>query len=744
MTPPSAVLTSTTAPAEVSDAVRLDPEPDAFGVRPAGDGVDVLVHAPHADAVELCLFDGLEGDGQPELNERRVRLHRSRLGRWAGHVPGVRPGQAYGLRVHGPWEPGRGLLHNANKVLLDPYARATTRALELAPEVFAHPVDSSLRPIEGLDRPDHRDSARHVPLAVVTDDLSAGVKVEHPRTPWSRTVVYEAHLRGLTMQLPGVPEHLRGTYAGLAHPATVAHLLGLGVTAVELLPIHAKADEPALTRRGATNYWGYNTLSYFAPEPSYATEAARAEGPHAVLAEVKGMVQLLHEAGLEVILDVVYNHTCEGGTDGPMLSWRGLDNAGYYLHDGPTHARYLDVTGCGNSLDFRSRAVVRMALDSLRYWSQTIGVDGFRFDLAVTLGRDGRHFDPDHPFLVALACDPDLAGLKLIAEPWDIGPHGWRTGQFPSPLAEWNDKFRDTVRTFWIADAAAAVHGGTGHDLRDLATRLSGSADLFAHLPAPDGRGPGASINYVTAHDGFTLADLVSYDVKHNEANGEGNHDGSDHNLSWNHGVEGSTDDPEVLAHRRRTMRNILGTLVLASGTPMLTAGDEFGRTQHGNNNAYCRNDAGVWVDWELEPWQDELLATTSHLLALRREHAALRPGRFHTPDPRDPHPVLAWYDEHGATMTAQRWHDPHRRVLQMYRSGHDPQSGSWGPDALLVINGAANPVRVTLTSAAAEQFTLVWDSAQEQPGDPRGESATDAGRTVEVPELSMRLYLST
>ncbi|SEF00425.1 glycogen debranching protein GlgX [Ruania alba] len=726
----------TPARTEVSNAVRLDPEPDAFGVHLAGDGADVLVHAPHASAVDLCLFDDIETDA---WSERRVRLHRGRLGRWSGHVPGVRAGQAYGLRVHGRWDPAHGLLHNPNKVLLDPYARATTRALRLGPEVFGHPVDDSLQPREGINRPDARDNARHVPLGVVVEDAFAGA-VPRPRTPWARTVLYEAHVRGLTMTLPGVPEHLRGTYAGLAHPETLAYLKTLGVTAVELLPIHAKVDEPALTLRGATNYWGYNTLSFFAPEPSYATQEAQDAGPAAVLAEVRGMVELLHEVGLEVILDVVYNHTCEGGLDGPMLSWRGLDNAGYYLHEGPGHAGYLDVTGCGNSLDFRNREVVRMTLDSLRYWSQVVGVDGFRFDLAVTLGRRERHFDPDHPFLVALGCDPDLAPLKLIAEPWDIGPDGWRTGQFPAPLAEWNDKFRDAVRTFWITDAATAVHGDAElNDLRDLATRLSGSADLFAHLPAPDGRGPGASINYVTAHDGFTLADLVAYDVKHNEPNGEDNRDGSDHNISWNHGVEGPTDEAEVLAHRRRTMRNILGTLLLGSGTPMLTAGDELGRTQHGNNNAYCRDDAAVWVDWTLESWQEDLLATTAHLLTLRYEHAALRPVGFHTPDPHDPHPVLAWYDEHGGQMTAQRWHDPHRRVLQMYRSDSDG-----GRDALLVINGAANPVRVTLTSAAAEEFTLVWDSARERPEDVPAEQLTDAGSTVEVPELSTRLYLSS
>ncbi|UFU02099.1 glycogen debranching protein GlgX [Ruania suaedae] len=693
----SAVLEHAAAP---TAARRCADEPHRFGVHLCAEGVEVLVHAPRATAVDLCL---LEANPDGTWQERRVRLHRARWGRWAGVVPGVRAGQAYGLRVHGPWEPSHGLWHNPDKLLLDPYARGVIG---------------------------------HVPLGVVLDD-AADDAAHHPRTPWETTVVYEAHVRGLTQRLPGVPEHLRGTYAGLAHPETVAYLKDLGVTAVELLPIHAKVSEPALTQRGMSNYWGYNTLSFFAPEPSYATAAAQEAGPAAVLAEVKGMVSLLHEAGLEVILDVVYNHTCESGLDGPLVSWRGLDGAGYYLHEGIGHTRYLDVTGTGNSLDFRSPAVVRMALDSLRYWSQEVGVDGFRFDLAVTLGRRRERFEADHPFLVALGADPELARLKLIAEPWDIGPDGWRTGQFPAPMAEWNDRFRDAIRTFWIADAAAAVHGHSGNDLRDVATRLAGSADMFSHHPAPDGRGPVASINYVTAHDGFTLADLVAYDHKHNEANGEENRDGSDHNISWNHGVEGVTDDAEILAHRRRTMRNVLGTLLLASGTPMLTAGDELGRTQHGNNNAYCLDDESVWVDWDLAPWQEELLATTRHLLTLRREHPALRPGRFERPDPV--HPGLAWYDEHGASMSVERWHDVHRRVLQMYRR---PQLPEVGRDALVVINGAANPVRVTLTSAGGEEFTLVWDSAQETP--PGECERADAGTTVTVPELSMRVYLSS
>ena len=723
----TASRTDPTAPAdEVADRDRV--QPTAFGVHLGEAGLRVLVHAPHADRVETC-FPGAGPDG----TERRVRLHRGRWGRWFGTVPGIGAGQAYGFRVSGPWEPARGLLHNPHQLLLDPYARGVQGPLELGPEIYGHQVDEELHPVGRRRRPDHRDSAGHVPVSVVITDHFDGPQVTHPQVPWRDTVIYEAHVRGLTQRLPGVPAELRGTYAGLAHPATVAHLKALGITAVELLPIHAKASEPALTRRGLSNYWGYNTLAFFAPEPSYATVAAQQAGPQAVLDEVKGMVALLHKAGLEVLLDVVYNHTCEGGLDGPMLSWRGLDNRGYYLHRGARHSEYEDVTGTGNSLDFRSRAVVTMALDSLRYWTQVVGVDGFRFDLATTLARRGHTFDPDHPFLVALAADPVLAGVKLIAEPWDVGPGGWRTGQFPAPLAEWNDRFRDTLRRFWITDAAAAVHGGVGQDLRELATRLSGSADLFSPRPAPEGRGPGASINYVTAHDGFTLADLVSYDHKHNEANGEENRDGTDNNLSWNHGVEGTSDDPEVLAHRQRTMRNLLGSLLLAGGTPMLTAGDEIGRTQQGNNNAYCQDSEISWVDWELADWQQDLTATVAHLLRLRSELPALRPDRFHHGEATEVHPTLSWYDEHGGPMTHHRWHDPHRRVLQMsLRDTGDPS------EVLVVFNGAANPVGVTLTSAGTSDLELVWDSCWERP---QAGERVPAGSTVELPELSMRLY---
>ncbi|MFC7406275.1 glycogen debranching protein GlgX [Georgenia alba] len=760
----------------LGDATGRAPGPAAnprrLGAHLVGDGIDVAVHAAQAERVDLCLLD-VSGEA---LTERRFTLHGPVDGIWHGHVPGIGAGQRYGFRAHGRWEPDAGLLHNPAKLLLDPYARALAGTVRLRPEIYGHVVGEDLSAPDGPWEPDPRDSAGHVAHGVVVDDGFDGA-VPPPRVPWERTVIYEAHVRGLTKQLPEVPEELRGTYAGLAHPATVAHLKDLGVTTVELLPIHAKVTEPCLAQRGLSNYWGYNTLAFFAPEPSYATRAAQEAGPAAVLAEVKGMVALLHAAGLEVILDVVYNHTCEGGSGadgaGPALSFRGLDNTGYYLHDGGAPARLVDVTGTGNSLDFRRTRVVQLALDSLRYWAGEVGVDGFRFDLAVTLGRQGADFSSHHPFLVAMATDPVIGATKLITEPWDLGPGGWRTGQFPAPAADWNDRFRDAVRCFWLADAAAAAKGQTGHDLRELATRLAGSADLFGRGEAPGGRGPLASINFVTAHDGFTLADLVTYEHKHNEANLEGNRDGSDDNRSWNHGVEGPvgrhSPAAQVAPVRRRSVRNLLGTLLVAAGTPMLTAGDEIGRTQGGNNNAYCQDNEISWVTWAREGWHGELLETATYLLRLRREHPVLRPARFATGRPGlgDDVPDLSWYDEAGNPMTAEAWHDPGVRVLQMHRSG--PHGCA---DALVVLNGSLDERTVRLAAGRGERYALVWDSAWEHPGDHRAEDSADdeaeratgdestadeavaengngrdslaePGSAVELESLSMRIYLT-
>ena len=723
--------------------------PPRLGVHLTGDGVDVAVLASHAEAVDLCLLDRdpASADG---WTERRIPLDGPAYGVWHGHVPGVRVGQHYGFRAHGAWDPAAGTRYNPAKLLVDPYARALEGEVALGPAVYGHRVDAEGRTLGPGPELDPTDSRAHVPHAVVVDDRFDGEPTPRPHVPWTDTVIYEAHVRGLTQRLPGVPAELRGTYAGLAHPATIEHLLSLGVTTVELLPIHAVADEPHLVARGLTNYWGYNTLGFFAPNPAYATQGARAAGSQAVLAEVKGMVQLLHRAGLEVVLDVVYNHTCEGGTDGPQLSWRGLDPTLYYLHDGGRPARFADVTGCGNSLDFRRPRVVQMTLDSLRYWADVVGVDGFRFDLAVTLGRSAIGFEQDHPFLVALQTDPVLSGLKLIAEPWDVGPGGWRTGAFPAPMAEWNDRFRNAVRTFWLGDPAQAAHGRPGHGVRDLATRLAGSADLFGYTDPPLMRGVVASINYVTAHDGFTLADLVAYEHKHNHANGEGNRDGSDDNRSWNHGIEGPVRDKgvglEILPLRRRSIRNLLGTLVLAAGTPMITAGDEIGRTQRGNNNAYCLDDETSWVDWELTEWRENLLATTRHLLRLRHENAALRSMHFYRGQPRsaaDPRPDLDWRLADGTPFAHHHWLDPAVRTLQMTRTADD------GSSVLLVLNGALDPVDITLADGTREHWELAWDSTWEHPGEVRVAAETNGGLhavpgdELTLEPLAMRVYVA-
>ena len=723
-----------------------------LGVHLTSAGADVAVVASHVTGVDLCLLDPDPTD-PTGWRERRVPLGGPSYGVWFAHVPGVRAGQQYGFRTHGVWDPVRGLRHNPAKLLIDPYARGLTGDLSYAAETYGHVVDANANG-DPYGLPDARDSSAHVPHSIMVDTAYHGAPVMHQEIPWCDTVLYEAHVRGLTQTLPGVPADLRGTYAGLAHPATVNHLLSLGVTTIELLPIQAFTSEPHLVDKGLTNYWGYNTIGFFAPHAPYATAASRAEGASAVLAEVKGTVELLHQAGLEVILDVVYNHTCEGGDAGQHVSWRGLDNTVYYLHDGATPARFADVTGCGNSLDFRRPRVIQLALDSLRYWAHEVGVDGFRFDLAVTLGRGDGGFDPDHPFLVALQTDPAMRGLKLIAEPWDLGPGGWRTGSFPPPVAEWNDRYRDAVRSFWLSDPDQAAHGLPGHGIAELATRLAGSVDLFGKSDPPLMRGLGASVNFVTAHDGFTMADLVTYSYKHNAANGEDGRDGNNDNRSWNHGIEGPVQADsvgwEILPLRRRSVRNLMGTLLLSAGTPMLSAGDEFGRTQHGNNNAYCQDNETSWVSWDLSNWHQDLLATTRYLLLLRRDNPALRPSLFFRgARPRAGERAdLAWYDAAGSTLGHSSWHDPAVRTLQMLRSvpGDAPDLPS--SDVLIVINGALDPIEVTLADERPTEWELAWDSTWEKPGE-RAAAAiggglhTTAGEIAFLEALSLRVYLT-
>jgi glycogen operon protein len=601
------------------------------------------------------------------------------------------------------------------QLLLDPYARA----------------------VEVVDGTAGGASAYYSVLLEHEFDWGAS---EHPRIPWRDTVVYEAHVKGLTILHPGIPAELRGTYAGLAHPVMTTYLRELGVTAVELLPVHFHIDEPHLAPLGLSNYWGYNTLGFFSAHPEYATAAARAAGPSAVLDEFKAMVRALHEAGLEVILDVVYNHTAEGGRDRPALCWRGLGDAEYYRHD--ANGRYVDTTGCGNSLDFSQPRVVEFALDSLRYWVEECGVDGFRFDLAVTLARDEHNaFTPRHPFLVAAGASKALRGTKLITEPWDIGPDGWQTGRFPIGWADWNDGFRDTVRDFWLSDVRSLAAGATGSSPARLAGRLAGSADVFA----ASGRSPLASVNFVTAHDGFTLADLVAYEDKHNEANGEHNRDGHGDNRSYNHGVEGPTDDSRVLAARERSSRNIMASLLVSLGVPMLTAGDEFGRSQEGNNNAYCQDSELAWVRWPDDDAARRMLHVTRTLLSIRRAFLAAQPTTFPS---RVDLSKLLWLNAAGLPMTSEEWDDQATRTVQLLVGS---EGGS--TDGLVVINGSTEDVRIQLPSEHAVRrhvegeetrpFRLTFDSAL----DP-AEYASSAlpvllrsGETDTVEATTIRIY---
>ncbi|WP_045700051.1 glycogen debranching protein GlgX [Streptomyces rubellomurinus] len=671
---------------------------------PCGPGTNFALWAAGAEAVDLCLFDEDGRESRHRLTEQDVQV-------WHGFLPGVRPGTRYGYRVHGRWDPWTGARWNPAKLLLDPYARAIDGNYTAHDAVCAAVRNWPEADVADTVR-DNRDSAAHVPRSVVVaddDHRSDDPSDDHrPRTPWSETVLYELHVRGFTMRHPDVPPALRGTYAGLAHPAALAHLTRLGVTAVELLPVHHHVSEDHLQARGLVNYWGYNTIGYFAPHAGYSASGSRG----GQVGEFKRMVRALHAAGIEVILDVVFNHTAEGAELGPTLSLRGVDNAAHYRLAPHRPRGYADYTGCGNTLDTRRPQVIRLITDSLRHWVAEMGVDGFRFDLAAALARASDGVDPEHPFLSAVAQDPLLSRVKLIAEPWDVGPGGYRLGGFPPLWAEWNDRYRDTVRDFWR---------GARPDVRELGYRLSGSSDLYQR----DGRRPCASVNYVTAHDGFTLRDLVSYDRKHNEANGEGGRDGTDDNRSWNHGAEGETTDPEVTALRLRQLRNLMATLLLSTGVPMITAGDELGRTQGGNNNAYCQDNEVGWVDWstlERPEWR-ELCELTARLVRLRRAHPVLRrraffSGRAAAPGGR---PDLAWFTRLGKEMTEADWFAP-TACLGMLLSGSamSERDATGRPvrddDFLLLLNAGHEPVVFTLPgepwAAPEARYETVVDTA--------------------------------
>jgi len=632
--------------------VTLQPWPGSaypLGATYDGSGTNFALFSEVAERVELCLFDD---DG----TENRVRLPEVDGFVWHGYLPNVGPGQHYGYRVHGPHDPATGLRANPAKLLIDPYAKAVSPA---TPDALVD-WDESVFGYRFAD-PRHRnddDSARHVPKSVVVSPFFDWAEDRHPRTPYNETVIYETHVRGLTIAHPEIPEEMRGTYAGLAHPVMIDHLTRLGVTAVELMPVHQFIVDHHLVEAGLTNYWGYNTIAFLAPHHSYAARGTIGLRAHEVVSQFKAMVRTLHAAGIEVILDVVYNHTAEGNHQGPTLSMRGIDNAAYYrlVDDDPQY--YLDYTGTGNSLNARNPHTLQLIMDSLRYWVTEMHVDGFRFDLASTLAREFYDVDRLSVFFDLVQQDPVISQVKLIAEPWDVGPGGYQVGNFPPLWTEWNGKYRDTVRDFWRSEP------GT---LGEFASRLTGSPDLYQQ----DGRRPYASINFVTAHDGFTLTDLVSYNDKHNAANGENGDDGADDNRSWNHGVEGSTDDPEVLALRARQRRNLLATMFLSQGTPMLLHGDELGRTQQGNNNVYCQDNELSWVDWSSV--DEELVDFTAALAALRRKHPVFRRRRFFAGRPMrrgDELRDIAWFTPAGEEMTDENWEADFGRYVTVFLNG--------------------------------------------------------------------------
>jgi glycogen operon protein len=634
--------------------------PAVLGAHWDGEGTNFALCTEHATAVELSLFDGSD-----DVRERvRIPL-RDRTGSvWHAYLPEVRPGQLYGYRVHGPWAPSEGHRFNPAKLLLDPYARAISGTIRWSDALSGHVIG---HPEEDLV-PDPRDSAGSLSKCVVVEPAFTWGDDRPPRTAWADTVIYECHVKGMTMLHPEVPGPLRGTYLGLASDPILRHLRSLGVTAIELLPVCHFVSERVLAERGMANYWGYNPIGYFAPDVRYATGRLGQQ-----VTEFKTMVKRFHRAAIEVIVDVVYNHTGEGNHLGPTLCFRGLDNQAYYRLDPANPRHYLDYTGCGNTMDIRRPEVLRLVLDSLRYWVEELHVDGFRFDLAPAIARDPEGFDSRARFFEFARQDPVLAEVKLIAEPWDLGPDGYQLGRFPVGWAEWNGKYRDTVRAFWRGDPG---------QLPELAARLTGSPDLFAGT----GRGPPAGVSFVTCHDGFTLRDLVSYEHKHNEANGEENRDGSDHNLSRNWGAEGPTEVANIVRIRERMQRNFLATLACSLGVPMLAHGDELGRTQLGNNNGYCQDNPTSWVDWQLTPARRELLDFTRRVLHLRATMPLLRRATFPVPATDDGPGEVAWIRPDGQRMSEEDWGHTHAHVLGMLASD--------GVEALLLLLNAGGRSR--------------------------------------------------
>jgi len=651
-----------------------------------GAGVNFALFSAHAEKVELCLFDG---NGRRELQRLTLPSYTDEV--WHGYVPSAKPGLRYGYRVYGPYDPPAGHRFNPNKLLLDPYARALAGPLRWSDAHFGYRVGSA-HPETSFDR---RDDAGLTPKSVVVDTRSTA-RGEPPNRPWRDTILYELHVRGFTMKFPGIREPLRGTFAALGAPQVLDYLARLGVTAVELMPVQAYLDDRHLVERGLRNYWGYNTIAFFAPHQGYLSEGD--------VFEFRRMVERFHAAGLEVLLDVVYNHTGEGDHLGPTLSFRGIDNKAYYRL-AQDRRFYENASGCGNTLDLEHPRIVQLVMDSLRYWAEVMGVDGFRFDLSTTLGRRSHGFDPNAPFFQAIAQDPTLSRLKLIAEPWDVGEGGYQLGRFPPGWSEWNDRFRDGVRRFWQGD-----DGARGA----LSSALTGSAEVFAH----NGRHVRSSINFVTAHDGFTLHDLVSYNHKHNEDNGEENRDGTDANYSWNCGVEGPADDPGVLALRARQKRNFIATVLFSQGVPMLLAGDERSHTQYGNNNPYCHDGPLTWIDWFPED-DRELTEFVRAAIALRRSSSAFAREVFFEGAAPEGSSLkdIVWLRSDGTEMSEADWRDSGRRFVGCLFGGEDPRRPT--PLCLLYFNAHDGDIALTLPQAE-----LGWDLLIDTAGNPRGNVA--------------------
>ncbi len=677
-----------------------------------GAGTNFALFSERAEAVELCLV----GD---DGSEQRIPLTEVDGYVWHAYLPAVRPGQKYGYRVSGPYEPEHGNRFNPNKLLLDPYAKAVAGQVDWDPAVFSYDHED---PTQRNDD----DSAPHVMLGVVINPFFDWAGDQQPGIPYHQSVIYEAHVKGLTQLHPDVPEDQRGSYAGIAHPSVIKHLQELGVTAIELMPVHQFVNDSVLQEKGLSNYWGYNTIGFFAPHNKYSSTGEQGEQ----VQEFKAMVRDLHRAGIEVILDVVYNHTAEGNHLGPTLSFRGIDNAAYYRLTDDDPQYYMDYTGTGNSLNARNPHSLQLIMDSLRYWVTEMHVDGFRFDLAATLAREFYDVDKLSSFFELVQQDPVVSRVKLIAEPWDVGPGGYQVGNFPPQWTEWNGKYRDTVRDFWRGEPAA---------LGEFASRLTGSADLYEH----SGRRPVASINFVTAHDGFTLRDLVSYNEKHNEANGEDNRDGESHNRSWNCGVEGPTDDPEVLALRSRQQRNLLASLLLSQGVPMILHGDELGRTQDGNNNAYCQDAPLTWVHWD--EVDEDLIDFTGRLSKLRQEHPVFRRRRFFDGRPAETSegewlPDVVWLDSDGTPMTDEDWNNGFARTLAMFLNGGAIQApGERGEeilddDFILCFNAHDDEVEFTLP---AENYSASWTPVLDT-SDRELKGSLAARSKVAVPAKSM------